>query len=197
MAGWDVGIEHRENIDHAVLELAANFRRGTGYWGAMCAPEEITGTGTSRPHIAQFSAKLNLPFTLGKQSLNYAFALSAQRSFTNLVPQDRFAIGSRYTVRGFDEQNFLSSEHGWTLHNDISLPLNQSSHQLYLGIDHGQISGRSARDLVGTQLTGAAIGLRGAVQQLSYDVFVATPHSKPQGYTSDSVNLGFTLNLAF
>lgn len=197
MAGWDVGIEHRENIDDAVLELAANFRRGTGFWGALHAPEEITGTGTSRPQIARFSAKLNLPFTLGKQSLRYAFAFSAQRSFTNLVPQDRFAIGSRYTVRGFDEQNFLSSEHGLTLHNDISLPLNQSAHQLYLGIDHGQLSGRSTQELVGTHLTGAAIGLRGAVRPLSYDVFVATPLSKPQGFTSDSFNLGFALNLVF
>ncbi len=197
MAGWEAGVEHRENIDAAVLELTANYRRGTGFWGALRAPEELTGTGTSRSQIARFSAKLKLPFAVGKQSLNYACVLSAQRSFTNLVPQDRFAIGSRYTVRGYDEQSFLSSEHGWTLHNDISLQLNQSTHQLYLGIDHGQVSGRSARELVGTQLTGAAVGLRGAVRQVSYDVFVATPLSKPQGFTSDSVNLGFALNLTF
>lgn len=197
MAGWDLGIEHRENIDNAVLELSASYRRGTGFLGALRAPEELTGTGTSRPQIARLNAKLNLPFTLGKQSLNYAFALSAQRSFTYLVPQDRFAIGSRYTVRGFDEQSFLSSEHGWTLHNDISIRLNQSAHLLYLGIDHGQVGGRSTRELVGTQLTGAAVGIRGALQQLSYDVFIATPLSKPQGFVSDSVNLGFTLNLAF
>jgi len=38
---------------------------------------------------------------------------------------------------------------------------------------------------------------RGVVRQLSYDVFVATPLSKPQGFTSAAVNLGFTLNLAF
>ncbi len=197
MAGWEAGLHHRENIGDALLELSGSYRRGTGAWGALRAPEELTGTGTSRPQITRLNAQLGVPFSIASQALRYSLSLSGQRSQTNLVPQDRFAIGSRYTVRGFDEQSFLSAEHGWTMRNEVSLALLQGSHQLYLGVDHGEVRGRSTQNLIGTQLTGAALGLRGAIQQLRYDVFAAKPLSKPQGFTTDSYMVGFSLMLAY
>jgi hemolysin activation/secretion protein len=197
MAGWEAGLHHRENIGDALLEVSGSYRRGTGAWGALRAPEELTGTGTSRPQITRLNAQLSGPFSIASQALRYSLSFSGQRSQTNLVPQDRFAIGSRYTVRGFDEQSFLSAEHGWTMRNDLSLALGQSPHQLYVGVDHGEVRGRSTQNLVGTQLTGVALGLRGAIQQLRYDVFAAKPLSKPQGFTTDPYMVGFSLMLAY
>jgi len=197
MAGWEAGLHHRENMGDVLLELSGSYRRGTGAWGALHAPEELTGTGTSRPQITRLNAQLSAPFSIASQALRYSLSFSGQRSQTNLVPQDRFAIGSRYTVRGFDEQSFLSAEHGWTMRNDLSLALGQSPHQLYVGVDHGEVRGRSTQNLVGTQLTGVALGLRGAIQQLRYDVFAAKPLSKPQGFTTDPYMVGFSLMLAY
>ena len=197
MAGWEAGLQHRENIGAALFELSGSYRRGTGAWGALHAPEELTGTGTSRPQITRLNAQFSAPFSLASQALRYSLSFSGQRSQTNLVPQDRFAIGSRYTVRGFDEQSFLSAEHGWTIRNDLSLALGQSPHQLYVGVDHGEVSGRSAQNLIGNQLTGLAVGLRGVIKQLSYDLFAATPLSKPQGFTTDPYMVGFSLMLAY
>jgi hemolysin activation/secretion protein len=145
----------------------------------------------------RLNAQFSTPFSLASQALRYSLSFSGQRSQTNLVPQDRFAIGSRYTVRGFDEQSFLSAEHGWTIRNDLSLALGQSPHQLYVGVDHGEVSGRSAQNLIGNQLTGLAVGLRGVIKQLSYDLFAATPLSKPQGFTTDPYMVGFSLMLAY
>ncbi len=197
MAGWEAGLHHRENIGDALLELSGSYRRGTGLWGALHAPEELTRTGTSRPQIMRLNAQFSTPFSLASQALRYSLSISGQRSQTSLVPQDRFAIGSRYTVRGFDEQSFLSAEHGWTIRNEVSRTLGQSPHQLYLGVDHGEVSGQSTKNLIGTQLTGAAVGLRGAIKQLSYDVFAAKPLSKPQGFTTDSYMVGFSFMLAY
>jgi hypothetical protein len=47
--------------------------------------------------------------------------------------------------------------------------------EAFVGLDTGHVSGPSAKYLVGQSLTGAAIGLRGAWRNLSYEVFVATP----------------------
>jgi hemolysin activation/secretion protein len=197
MAGWEAGLQHRESIGSALLELSGSYRRGTGLWGALHAPEELTSTGTSRPQIMRLNAQFSTPFSLASQALRYSLSFSGQLSQTSLVPQDRFAIGSSYTVRGFDEQSFLSAEHGWTIRNEVSRTLGQSPHQLYLGVDHGEVSGQSTKNLIGTQLTGAAVGLRGAIKQLSYDVFAAKPLSKPQGFTTDSCMVGFSLMLAY
>jgi hemolysin activation/secretion protein len=79
----------------------------------------------------------------------------------------------------------------------VSRTLGQSTHQLYLGVDHGEVSGQSTKNLIGTRLTGAAVGLRGAIKQLSYDIFAAKPLSKPQGFTTDSYMVGFSLMLAY
>ncbi len=40
-----------------------------------------------------------------------------------LITQDRFSIGGRYTVRGFDGETTLIGERGWLLRNDLGLSL--------------------------------------------------------------------------
>jgi hemolysin activation/secretion protein len=103
-------------------------------------------------------------------------------------------------VRGFDEQSFLIADHGWTLRNELALMLGQTGHQLYAGIDHGEVSGPSADALLGRSLTGAAIGLRGSLGArgaLSYELFIGTPLHKPDGFRTSMANVGFSLAASF
>ncbi len=197
MAGWEAGIAHREHILNAALDLNVSYRQGTGAMGSLPAPEEAFGAGTSRPQITTLSAQLATPFTVGTLPLKYALVARAQYSATPLLPQDRFSIGSRYTVRGFDEQNFLSAEHGWVLRNDLSLPLAQTAQSVYLGIDLGAVSGPSTKMLVGRRLSGMVAGWRGGFNQFSYDLFVGQPLARPEGFKTASAMLGFSLNLFF
>ncbi|MDP2027315.1 POTRA domain-containing protein [Sulfuriferula sp.] len=62
---------------------------------------------------ASADAQLALPFALSGQSLRYNATWRAQWNRTPLVPQDRFGIGGRYSVRGFDGETLLSAERGW------------------------------------------------------------------------------------
>ena len=115
------------------------------------------------------------------------------------MANDQFSIGSRYTVRGFDEKMTLMAERGWFVRNEVSwsyLP----AHQVYLGADVGHVSGPSAKYLLGQTLAGAAIGLRGQFKvggQLYYDVYAGTPLKKPDNFKTDDVNAGFSVSYSF
>lgn len=197
MSGWDFGIVHREFIGSATLDLNLDHRRGTGAMNALRAPEEPFGEGTSRPRLFTAGAHLNVPFTLGSQRMRYSGAWRAQWNRTPLVPQDRFSIGGRYTVRGFDGESLLSSERGWLLRNDLGWALGQTGQELYLGVDHGEVGGRSSEMLIGTSLSGAALGLRGGYKGMAYDLFVGRSIRKPDGFRTASSVAGFNLNWSF
>lgn len=197
MAGWDFGLAHREFLGSSTLDLNLIHRRGTGAMNALPAPEEAFGEGTSRPKIILADAQLNFPFVLGEQRLRYTGTLRAQWNYTPLVPQDRFAIGGRYTVRGFDGENLLSAERGWLIRNDLGLALWQTGQELYLGVDYGEVGGTSGQTLIGTRLNGAALGLRGGHKGLAYDLFIGQPLSKPNGFKTASTVAGFNINWSF
>ena len=61
----------------------------------------------------------------------------------------------------------------------------------------GAVGGRSARELLGNHLAGVALGVRGAFKGLNYDLFVATPIAKPEGYRTAKVTGGVSLNFGF
>jgi hemolysin activation/secretion protein len=141
--------------------------------------------------------QLTIPFKVANQSLRYVGNVRAQWNQTLLVAQDRFLIGGRYSVRGFDGLNLLSADRGWLIRNEMAVALGSSSHETYVGIDHGEVSGRNSKNLIGTSLTGAVWGLRGSLKGLSYDLFVGTPLSKPDGFNTSHITTGFNLNWSY
>ncbi len=197
-SGWAAQLNHREYFGASSLDLNLGYKRGTGAFGALEAPEEAFGEGTSRFALITADAALNVPFTLGGQHLRYSGVWRWQQNRTPLTPIDRFAIGGMYTVRGFDGEVMLVGERGWLQRNDLGLSLGQSGQELYLGLDVGHVDGPSTAWQLGHNLAGAAIGLRGAAtgwaKGLGYDVFVGTPVHKPQGFPTGSVTVGFNLN---
>lgn len=201
MAGWEAGANHREYLGSNTLDLNLGYRRGTGAMQSLPAPEESFGEGTARPTIITTDNQLTIPFTVGQQRFRYLNNWRAQWNRTPLVPQDRFALGSRYTIRGFDGESILSAERGWLIRNDIGWALGNSGQELYLGLDHGEVGGASSQNLIGRRLTGSAIGLRGSlnagVSALSYDIFVGTPVKKPDGFKTSGSMAGFNLNWTF
>ncbi|MCP5267729.1 MAG: ShlB/FhaC/HecB family hemolysin secretion/activation protein [Zoogloeaceae bacterium] len=197
MAGWELGLQHRAFLGSATLDLATAYRRGTGAFNAMEAPEDAFDEGTARPQIISADASLNLPFQLADQRFRYNGSWRAQWNRTPLVPQDRFSIGGRYTVRGFDGESVLMAERGWLIRNDLGWSLGQSGQELYLGLDHGQVGGQSADLLVGKRLTGTVLGLRGGYKDLSWDVFAGVPLSKPDGFKTAHHTGGFNLSWSF
>jgi hemolysin activation/secretion protein len=196
-AGWELSIAHREFMGSNTLDVNLAYRHGTGAFQALTAPEDLFGEGASRPKVWNADVSLSVPFQLAQQNLRYLGALRAQWNDTPLVPQDRFAIGGRYSVRGFDGNMMLSADRGWTLRNDIGLLLGASGQELYLGLDYGEVGGQSSRYLIGTRLAGTALGLRGNLLGGSYDIFVGQPIKKPEGFRTANTTAGFNLNWSY
>jgi len=194
MGGFTVGVNHKEFIGTGTLDLGLTWKLGTSAFGTLPAPEEPFGEGTARPRM--FNADVSLSIPLG-QSLVYQTSWRAQWNRTALVPQDRFAIGGRYTVRGFDGESSLSAERGWIERNDLIWTLPGTSQQLYLAFDHGHVSGPTAPRLLGTYLTGIAMGWRGQLGRLQADVFPGRPVSMPTGFRTAGLAKGFNLNYEY
>lgn len=196
MAGWEAGISQKEYIGNATLELAANFKRGTGARGAIPAPEELWNEGTSRPKIITASISFTKPFMIGAQPWQWQSSWNAQWNKTPLIAQDRFSIGGRYTVRGFDGEMSLSGERGWLWRNELAWNVNSKGHQLYWALDGGRVSGISESQ-IGHHLMGTALGLKGGWKGFYYDVFVGRPIRKPDGFRTSDAVAGFNLGYSF
>lgn len=198
MGGWEAGLGHRAFIAQATFEGSVAYRRGTGAFDALPAPEELRGAGaegTARPRLWTADLQFNLPFRVASEGFRYNAALRAQWNGTPLTPQDRFAIGGRYTVRGFDGELVLAAERGWLVRNDLGWQL--GGQELYLGLDHGEVAGHSAPQLLGRRLTGAVVGLRGGWRTLAYDLFTGTPVARPEGFQAPRNVAGFSLTWTF
>ncbi|MCZ3384952.1 ShlB/FhaC/HecB family hemolysin secretion/activation protein [Kosakonia sp. SOY2] len=193
-AAWKLGLQHRHYIYTATLDAGISYQRGTRWFGAIPATEEYFGEATALSKILQMNAQLELPFALGGQSFRYNVQYMRQMTSTPLTPQEQFSIGSRWTVRGFDGERTLSADNGWTVRNEFGWYTPLPHQQLYLGMDYGEVSGRSSPYLVGRHLAGGVAGLRGLLFGVSYDAFAGIPLSKPQGFTPDPVTFGFNLN---
>ncbi|WP_045761143.1 ShlB/FhaC/HecB family hemolysin secretion/activation protein, partial [Xanthomonas albilineans] len=199
-AGWELGLTDRQFFGKATLDGSVAYRRGTGAFGALRAPEErahafapqLPLEGTSRMALILADAQLVVPFQLGTQRLRYTAAWRGQWNRTPLSPQDRFAIGGRYTVRGFDGEVTLSGERGWLLRNELGLVLG-SGLEAYLAADTGRTGGPSARLQTGQDLTGLALGLRGTWQHVSVDGFVGAPLHTPPHFSTSYSTFGLSL----
>lgn len=191
--GWELGLTHREYLGASTLDASLSYRRGTGAFHAMAAPEEAFGEGTSRMQVISADAQLTLPLRLGTQHVRYIGSWRAQWNRTPLVPQDRFSIGGRYTVRGFSGELTLMGDRGWVWRNELGLLLG-AGQELYVGADYGHVGGPSTRWLSGRDLAGAVIGLRGGVKGFHWDLFAGTPLFRPGGFRTDAFTTGFSLS---
>lgn len=198
-AGWLAELSHKEYIGNSTAQFKIAYKRGTGMSDALRAPEELFGEGTSRMKIWTANADVNIPFQIGKQSFAYDTTIQAQWNKTPLTPQDKIAIGGRYTVRGFDGEMSLAAERGWYWRNDLSWRFKQE-HQLYVGADVGHVSGQSAKWLLGQTLTSATIGVRGQMKvggNLHYDLFASRAVKKPEYFQTKKWVTGFQVGHSF
>ena len=193
--GWTLSVNHKDAVGDTTLEGGLAYKRGTGDFDSISAPEEAFNEGTAKLGLLTLDLSATVPFKALDSNFKYAVALHVQDNTTPLTPQDRFAIGGRYSVRGFDGDSSLVGERGWTLHNDWSVALGNSGQEIYLGMDAGEVSGPSTQNLLGKTLTGAVLGLRGSYQKLQYDLFVGAPLYQPTGFKTAKTTAGFTLSV--
>ena len=194
----EAGLTNRHYFGAAQFDGTLAYRQGIGGLGAQ--PDTPDGP-TYRFKMATLDANLSVPFKVAGQSLRYVGTVHGQFTNDELNYIDDLTIGSRYTVRGFSGQTMLAAEKGFYWRNELQYPLGPTGQVLYAGLDYGHLWGPSAANLAGTQLAGAAIGLKGSVPSrlgtYSYDVFAGTPIYAPSGFPAPSVTIGFQVSGQF
>lgn len=132
----------------------------------------------------------------GNRQGSYSLNIRGQYTNNTLFTTDQFSIGNRYTVRGFDGEETLTAEKGIYLRNEFSIPT-EPGHEMYIGLDYGHVSGPSAKALVGQTLIGSAVGFRGSIGRVNYDVFTGWPIKKPKDFKTANQVFGFQINYQY
>lgn len=195
-SGVELAAAHRIFWGTATVDGQIAYKQGLKILGALAAPEEEFNEGTSQFKMLTADLSISAPFKLAEQKFRLDSSLKLQNNLTPLIPQDRFSIGSRYSVRGFDGKTSLAAEKGLFLQNTVSWTIPGVPSELYLGIDYGKLSGPATEYLVGNALVGSVLGVRGNFQGLSFDVFVGRPLRKPAELEVGNV-YGFSLNYSY
>jgi hemolysin activation/secretion protein len=192
-AGWGAGINERTYFGRSSLDTSLDYTHGTGMFGALSAPEETTGEGTNEMEIVGLNIQLDAPFEIAGLPLRYSGSWRQQWNRTPLTSQDRFSIGNRYTVRGFDGELTLMGERGFVSRNEIATAVQALGAETYVALDYGRVGGLPVASELGRSLLGTALGLRGGLRGFSYDFFVGTPLEKPKHFETARITTGFSL----
>jgi hemolysin activation/secretion protein len=195
----ELALIHKHFIGKSQLDMTFSYRWGTPWFDAMSDPGDLPSNSPKLNYqLETFDATLVTPFKAWDKDLSYTATLRAQNSNSSLYASEWFVIGNRWSVRGFDGDNSLGAESGFFLRNDLAIPIANSSHSVYVGIDYGKVYGANASSLLGDQLAGAVLGMRGEIiKGMGYDIFVGTPLNKPDGFITDATTAGFSLYYQF
>lgn len=197
LGGYELGLHHQQRADAMRIDLGAALKRGLHGMGANRAYEESRGEGTHQFRLLSADLQVQAPLNLLGRNWHFNSQWRWQRHWTPLTPQDRFAIGGRYTVRGFDGESVLSGDSGWLIRNEAATWLGDTGVQWYAALDHGRVSGPGTRWLIGNRLTGMALGLRRQTGSTSIEVFAGRPIRKPEGFQTARIAYGVSLSASF
>ena len=194
----EVGYAERLYIDRDTLYFRLAHRFGLGCLGAQ---KEKTYPDAPKTLYRMWLLDVDFvhPFEFCHRPATLTTSFHGQWTMDNmrLYGVDMISMGNRYTVRGFDGETTLMGTNGWYLRNELSTRFPKQKAELYLGLDVGAVYGYGTEVYNGHAIAGAAIGLRGAVDTLSCDVFAAAPIIKPEGFHTPNVTYGFSLGLKF
>ncbi|KVW41164.1 ShlB/FhaC/HecB family hemolysin secretion/activation protein [Burkholderia ubonensis] len=197
----ELGLTDRHYFGGAQFDGSLAYRQGVGGLGAQEDTLAVGGGPTYRFKMAVLDANLSVPFAIVQQPFRYVATFHGQYTGNTLCYIDDLTIGSRYTVRGFDGETMLAAARGFYWRNELQAPIGQTGQAVYAGIDYGRVWGPQPVALVGTQLAGAVIGVKGSVATrfgaYGYDLFASTPIYKPSGFPTARVTVGFQVTAQF
>lgn len=197
----ELGLTDRHYFGGAQFDGSLAYRQGVGGFGAQDDVLAAGGGPTYRYKMAVLDANLAVPFAIAQQPFRYVATAHGQFTGNTLYYIDDMTIGSRYTVRGFDGETMLAAARGFYLRNELQMPIGQTGQVIYAGLDYGRVWGPQPVALLGTQLAGAVIGVKGSVTTrfggYGYDLFAGAPVYKPSGFPTACVTVGFQVTAQF
>ncbi|WP_321887928.1 ShlB/FhaC/HecB family hemolysin secretion/activation protein [Paraburkholderia bannensis] len=189
--GYELGVSHRHYFGRVQVDASLGWRATLP--GLSRAPGYVLDDAgfSGREQIETASVSVLAPFRVANQPFSYQFTWTRQNARTRVTSPDFFTIGTRYAVRGFDQQTTLAAENGWAVSNELDwyAPTSFGVQALYVGLDAGRVNGPSAPYLTGNTLVGTVAGIRGTLApknrfaaSVNYDVSLGWPLYKPKAF---------------
>ena len=194
----EVGFAERLYLQRNTLYFRLAHRFGLGWLGAQ---KEKPYDDAPKTLYRMWLLDIDFvhPFEFSHRPATFTTSFHGQYTMDDmrLYGVDMISMGNRYTVRGFDGEVTLMGTNGWYLRNELSTRFPKQKAELYLGLDVGAVYGYGTEVYNGHVIAGTVLGLRGAMDMLSYDVFAAKPIQKPEGFRTPDVTYGFSLGMKF
>ncbi|EIV2970827.1 ShlB/FhaC/HecB family hemolysin secretion/activation protein [Cronobacter sakazakii] len=192
-SNWKLSLEHLAYLPFGQIKGSLGYQKAAHWFNEQEDAEEMVGNADAQARIITLGVDGAFPFRFGDVAMSYEPHFMSQTSPDRLTQPDKFTIGNRWTVRGFDGETTIYADKGWYLRNDINLNLPQWGMQPYLGVDYGEVKGSKNDYWSGKQLAGTALGVRGVKGQFGYDLFAGVPLMKPQDLHTSPFTLGFAV----
>ena len=194
----EVGFAERLYLQRDTLYFRLAHRFGLGWLGAQ---KEKPYDDAPKTLYRMWLLDIDFvhPFEFSHRPATFTTSFHGQYTMDDmrLYGVDMISMGNRYTVRGFDGEVTLMGTNGWYLRNEFATRFPKQKAELYLGLDVGAVYGYGTEVYNGHVIAGTVLGLRGAMDALSYDVFAAKPIQKPEGFRTPDVTYGFSLGMKF
>ncbi|WP_230852807.1 ShlB/FhaC/HecB family hemolysin secretion/activation protein, partial [Citrobacter amalonaticus] len=91
------------------------YQHAAHWFGEQADAEEMVGSADPLSRIITLSVDGTFPFKAGDLSMSYEPHFMQQTSPDKLTQPDKFTIGNRWTVRGFDGESSIYADKGWYL----------------------------------------------------------------------------------
>ena len=189
---WDLTLRHQHYFPGKIVDASIGIQNRLPWLSSMPTPEEQAGVFDNEARLVHADVEALMKFAATGDKFTWAPKISAQFSPDILSSDNKFNIGNRWSVRGFDGEQTLSANQGWYWRNDFIWDIPAPGQQFYTGVDVGRLIG-SEKYSQGKVLAGAVAGLRGEAYATKYDLFIGTPLYKPADFHSQAVNMGFSL----
>ena len=196
MVKWELGFSHRLWLRSAVIDSSLAYQRNTSRFGATPLPEVTSGLADSDGRKVVIDVTATLPFQWLKQNMSFSTRYRQQFTPDKLSVLDKFSMGNRYTVRGFDGEMNLMGDKGLIVSNELNWYIPNSRQRLFVGLDYGQVS-KNTNGFKNNKLAGSVLGMRGNFSVFGYEAFIGTPIYKPNDFVTDNLTAGFSVNWRF
>ncbi|WP_081666038.1 ShlB/FhaC/HecB family hemolysin secretion/activation protein [Marinimicrobium sp. LS-A18] len=174
----------------STLLLAASYVKGLD----NNLSGEVSSFYTESFEKLNVNVSYRAPVPIPGNNTQWSSRFSAQYSEDSLYSAESLSLGSRYTVRGF-EQDGVSGANGGYWRNEISQTyfpstrFSRYSVSPYLGLDVGRVSG-------GETLAGVTVGVRASGRYINLELFYSEPVKAPERFErKDNQDFGFSVTM--
>jgi hemolysin activation/secretion protein len=178
-----VGVKAKYYFGNRVFDWQLRYDEGTDWFHAMTAIP-----GGSNPRYGLVKAQMSLSVPLPDNAGLWRTSFQGQSGETDTPTLGQLYVGSRYNVRGFQDNSLFGATGAW-LRNDLeakAYKLDSVSITPYVGLDFGHVKPNAAQTVSQHDLVGGAVGFRVEQGDLKADITYTHAISRPDQFNQES-----------